>query len=219
MTQEHLPPPKPSDPLPLFLSTEHWSLLGTRSMTWSEIMSRINILLTLAGAGLVVLALVSQSSGFGTPFWVMAIGLDATVLVLGTLTGIRVAVASQEDAQMVLGMNRIRAAYLRLAPELEEYLTSGATDDETGLMRTYTLGAGRPTFVHVIGSTNFFLGTVNSILAGVLGTLVTHQSGGPVSLTWSLGIVAGLAYFAATMYAGFLMFRMSRAPSRFPSSE
>ena len=26
--------------LPVFLSTEHWSLLGTRSMTWSEVMSR-----------------------------------------------------------------------------------------------------------------------------------------------------------------------------------
>jgi len=203
----------------MLLSTEHWSLLGTRSMTWSEIMSRITILLTVLSAGLVVLALVAQSNGFGRPFWVFAIGLDAALLVLGTLTGIRVSLASQEDAQLVLAMNRIRAAYLHLAPEIAPYLTAGATDDHAGLLKTYTLGAPRPLLVHIIGSTNFFLGTVNSILAGVLGALVTHQAGGSVALTSVLGVCSGLAYFAATVAVGSKLFSTAQMAPRFPGAE
>jgi hypothetical protein len=201
----------------MLLSTEHWSLLGTRSMTWSEIMSRITILLTVGSAGLVVLALVAQSNGFGTPFWVFAIGLDASLLVLGSLTSVRVSLASQEDAQLVLGMNRIRAAYVRLAPEIEPYLTSGTTDDAAGLWQTYTLGAPRPVPVHIVGSTNFFLSTFNSILAGVLGALVTHLASGSEPLTWVLGCAAGLLYFAGTLAVGYRLFRSSQSPSRFPT--
>lgn len=221
MTQEHLPPPKreASDPLPMLLATEHWSLLGTRSMTWAEIMSRITILLTVASAGLVVLALVAQSNGFGTPFWVLAIGLNATILALGTLTGIRVSLASQEDAQLILGMNRLRAAYVELAPEIAPYLTASAADDQPGLLQTYTLGAPRPIWAHVMGSTNFFLSTINSILAGVLGALITHQSGGSELLTSVLGTLTGLAYFAAMFTVGMMLFRTSRSAPRFPSSE
>jgi len=48
------------------LATEHWSLLGTRSTLWAEVMSRITIHLTVASAALVVLALVAQASGFGS---------------------------------------------------------------------------------------------------------------------------------------------------------
>src|SRR5204863_5234867 len=59
------------------LAREHWSLLATRSMTWSEIMSRITIQLTVLTASLVVLALAAQSSGFDTPIKVLSIGLAA----------------------------------------------------------------------------------------------------------------------------------------------
>jgi hypothetical protein len=70
------------------LATEHWSLLGTRGTTWTEVMSRISIHLTVAAAGLVVLALVAQGVGLGTAFDVLSIGLASAVLVLGTLTGV-----------------------------------------------------------------------------------------------------------------------------------
>jgi len=67
------------------LATEHWSLLATRSMTWSEVMSRIVIHLTLLSASLVVLALVAQTAGFGLVFRVFAIGLAATMCGLSFL--------------------------------------------------------------------------------------------------------------------------------------
>jgi hypothetical protein len=93
------------------LATEHWSLLGTRGTVWSEVMSRISIHLTVASASLVVIALVTQASGFGTAFKVLSIGLSSAVLVLGTLTAVRVHNASVDDTVLVIGMNRLRAAY------------------------------------------------------------------------------------------------------------
>jgi len=42
------------------LATEHWSLLATRSMTWSEIFSRAGIFLTVVSASVVALALVAR---------------------------------------------------------------------------------------------------------------------------------------------------------------
>ena len=83
------------------LATEHWSLLATRGMTWSEVMSRITIHLTVTSASLVVLALMAQATGFGTGFQVMAIGLATAALILGTLTSMRVMNASNDDAALV----------------------------------------------------------------------------------------------------------------------
>jgi hypothetical protein len=90
-------------------------------------MSRITIYLTVVSAFLVVLALTASATGFGTPFMVMSIGFAATALILGTLTGMRVAAASQEDAQLVRAMNRLRKAYIDLAPEVKPYLTRRPT--------------------------------------------------------------------------------------------
>ena len=80
--EHELHAPVPAAVRAQILATEHWSLLGTRSLTWSEVMSRITIHLTVTSASLVVLALVAQATGFGTGFQVMAIGLAASALVL-----------------------------------------------------------------------------------------------------------------------------------------
>jgi hypothetical protein len=64
-------------------------------VTWSEVMSRITIYLTVGSAFLVVLVLTVQKTGFGTPFRVMAIGFGPAALVMGTLTAVRVDLASR----------------------------------------------------------------------------------------------------------------------------
>jgi len=68
-------------------------------MTWSEVMSRITVHLTVSSAALVVLALVTQATGFGVAFHVLAIGLTTAILALGTLTGVRVHNARREDGR------------------------------------------------------------------------------------------------------------------------
>lgn len=203
--------------LPVFLSTEHWSLLGTRSMTWSEVMSRITIHLTVVSAFLVVLVLTVQRTGFGTPFRVMAIGFAAAALVMGSLTAVRVDLASREDADLIRAMNRLRRAYLELAPELEPYLTTGTTDDQAGLMQTYTLGTRRHIVLHIVGSTSFFLMAVNAIVAGALGALVASAfGGGPTAMTIA-GVLCALAFVTAHLQIASRLFTPQDRGARFPA--
>ncbi|MDV3220302.1 hypothetical protein [Intrasporangium sp.] len=201
------------------LATEHWSLLGTRSLTWNEIMSRITIYLTVVSAFLVVLALVASATGLGVTFRVMSIGFAATALVMGTLTSLRVVNASNEDAQLVRAMNRLRRAYVELAPEIEPYLTASTHDDESGLQATYALGMRRSGASHFIASTAFFLITVNTLVAGTLGALIAAAAGTPTPVTVSLGVATGLAYLGGQMELARRQFGILLVDVRFPSPE
>jgi hypothetical protein len=206
MSSEHPMPPVP-DEVPAgvraqLLATEHWSLLATRATTWSEVMSRITIHLTVSSASLVVLAIVVQASGFGTAFDIMSIGLAAAILVLGTLTAIRVHNASSDDAMMIAGMNRLRAAYVDIDPSITRYLVTSWHDDMAGLSRTYAMGLRRTTVSQVIGSTSLFMVVVNSIVAGTLGALVANAAGAPVALVSVLGAAAGAGYLVALLEIG-----------------
>jgi hypothetical protein len=184
------------------LATEHWSLLGTRSTLWAEVMSRITIHLTVASAALVVLALVAQASGFGAPFRVLSIGLASVVLILGTLTGVRVMNASHDDSALILAMNRIRSAYIALDPGIADYLVSSWEDGRAGLMRTYTMGLQRSTLSHVLGSTAMFVNVVNAIVAGTLGALVASAAGAGAAGTAIVGSLAALLYLGAWLEYG-----------------
>ena len=221
MTAEHPAPPlataAPASVRAQLLATEHWSLLATRGMTWSEVMSRITIQLTIASASLVVLALVAQASGFGTAFDVLSIGLASAILVLGSLTALRVHNASVDDGAMLLGMNRLRAAYLELDPTLERYLVTSPYDDLDGLMRSYTMGARRHPVSHVVASTSFFIGVVNAIVAGTLAALITDVSGGGTVLVSVAGALAGVAYLATMLEIGRRSFEPGPPEVRFPS--
>lgn len=188
-------PARPRPELATMLATEHWSLLGTRSMTWTEIMSRISILLTVMSAFLVVLALAARGAGFDRSLLGLAIAFAAASLVAGSLTALRVALASQEDAQLVRGMNRLRAAYVELAPEIAPYLTASTKDDRAGLMATYTLGSRRHMLVHIIGSTTFFVIVINTLVAGTLGALVGAWARGTGWVTVLSGTFGGLVWF------------------------
>jgi len=200
----------------VFLSTEHWSLLGTRSLTWSEVMSRIQIHLTVVSAFLVVLALTAQATGFGTQFRVLAIGLASAALVMGILTAVRVTTASREDADLIRAMNRIRHAYVDLVPELAPYLTASTHDDAAGLMRTYALGRRRNQALHVSGSTGFFLMVVNALTAGTLVALVADTAGAGSAVTAAIGSLAALAYCAVHIGVGRRTFT-THHDIRFPS--
>ena len=47
------------------LATEHWSLIGSRSLLWNEAYSRTTIFLGALSAAIVALALVANTTGFG----------------------------------------------------------------------------------------------------------------------------------------------------------
>jgi hypothetical protein len=196
------------------LATEHWSLLATRGTMWAEVMSRITIHLTVASGSLVILALVAQGGGFGSHFQVLSIGLTCVVLVLGTLTSIRVHLASDEDAGLILGMNRLRSAYVDLVPGMEPYLVASTRTDRQGLIATYAMGGTRPPALHVVGSTAFFLTTVNSFVSGTLGALVASAAGASLPVIVVVGVLCGAAYYAAFLYIGYRTFSNRRLEQR-----
>ena len=50
------------------LATEHWGLLASRSLGYTEAFSRVTVFLTVLSASIVGLALVVNSQGFGDEF-------------------------------------------------------------------------------------------------------------------------------------------------------
>lgn len=211
-------PPRPSAELAQLLATEHWSLLATRSMTWSEIMSRITIHLAVTSASLVALALVSQATDLGGALPGMAIGLTAAVLVMGTMTSLRVTMAGNEDAALVRAMNRLRAAYVQLAPEIEPFLTASIHDDVRGLMHTYAMGERRRMAAHVVGSTAFFLAVVNALVAGALGALVAATADVSPGMTSLVGAASAIAYLLIQLEVGRRTYSSVLEDVRFPSA-
>jgi hypothetical protein len=97
------------------LATEHWSLLATRSQTWNESFARAQMFLSVVSGSVIALALVAQASSFGSGFTAFALVLLPVVLFLGLTTYVRLVAVNHDVARWVLGMNRIRAAYLELA--------------------------------------------------------------------------------------------------------
>jgi hypothetical protein len=199
-------PPTAHDDVPAavrvqILATEHWSLLATRSMTWSEIFSRAGIFLTVVSATVVSLALVAQATDFGDGFYIFALLVLPIVLVLGVGTHVRLGDALTEDVRLVFGMNRLRHAYLEIAPELEPYFVTSRHDDEEGVLETLGPGARiRPS--RVMSSTPMVIGLIDAILAGVLAGLVARVAGSGTALGIGIGVVVGIAAIGVIVVTG-----------------
>jgi hypothetical protein len=197
------------------LATEHWSLLASRSTTQSEVLTRINMFLTLVSAGLVSLALVGQATGFSEAFVVFAITVLGFIGVVGVLTQIRVINVGMEDLMYVLAMNRLRGAYIELDPGVAPFLMSSPYDDETGANRTYYFLGGRSELSHVAGSSMIFITVVNAALGGLLVAIIAGAMTAPLPVVVPIGVLYGLAYFfvsAARGRAGYYRTWRKHAP-------
>ena len=101
------------------LATEHWSLLATRSLTYTESLGRVSMFLAILSGAVIALALVAQADHFGPTFISIAILMLAVVLFAGIATIARLMSLNRDDYRWVIGMNRLRHAYLEMHPELE----------------------------------------------------------------------------------------------------
>src|SRR5262245_9434573 len=129
------------------LATEHWSLLASRSTTQNELLVRIAIFLTLVSASIVGLALIGQATDFDDRFDAFAIVLFSILLVVGTLTLLRVSNGGEEDLAYVIGMNRLRAAYTSMDAGIGKYFVASPHDDERGIGQTYAYFPHGPSVV------------------------------------------------------------------------
>ncbi|HEY1389788.1 MAG TPA: hypothetical protein VGF38_14705 [Ktedonobacterales bacterium] len=174
------------------LATEHWSLLATRSMTWNEVFSRASMFITVLSASVVALALVAQINAFGPGFRLFALLVLPVVLLVGVATFIRLSDANSEDFSLIVGMNRLRHAYLELAPELEPYFITPHHDDEASVMLVY---GGSQTFrlSRIVAGTPILVGAINVVVVGVFAALIADTLGASDAIDIVTGILAALA--------------------------
>jgi len=168
------------------LATEHWSLLATRSITYGAIYSRANIFLTVVSAAVVAMALAADATEFGDRFYVFALLVLPIAFFIGVGTYIRLVDARIEDFWLLSGMNRLRHAYLEIAPEHEPYFVTGHHDDEEGLYETYGPGRGSR-FYRLIGETSTLVAVINAALAGAVVGLVANAAGAGSELSLFIG--------------------------------
>ena len=181
------------------LSTEHWSLLASRSLAWNEAFSRAGMFLTTLSGAIVALGLVGGASGFGDAFTLMALVILPIVLFIGVATYIRLGASNYHEAMCVIGMNRIRAAYLELAPDLERYFVMSAHDDQRGIGITMGVqpGVGRLFWLaQIIAGTPTVVMMLNAVLAGVIAAIAVVRIGaapGTALLVGGVGFVIAAA--------------------------
>lgn len=206
-----LPPPPPNevpdDPSARsvraqLLATEHWSLLASRSTAQSEVLTRIQMHLTFVSATLVSLALVGQATDFADPFPTIACVLLVVALTVGVLTQVRVVNVANEDLMYVLGMNRLRGAYARLSPGLEEDLVTSPHDDLLGSQRTYYALAKPRVASQVLASSMVFSIAVNAALAGLLLGAIIVSAGGATVPAIIAGAALALVFALVSMLIG-----------------
>src|SRR6266540_68181 len=186
------------------LSTEHWSLLATRSLVWNEVFGRAGMFLSALSGAIVALALVGQGTGFGASFTQFAIVILPVVLFLGIATFIRLGASLYHDAQCVIGMNRIRAAYLELAPDLARYFVMSGHDDARGAAITQAVqpGGGAMPLAHLIAATPAVVIILNAVLAGIITALAALRAGGDASAIFGVGVLGFLVAMALqSLYA------------------
>jgi len=157
------------------LATEHWSLLATRSMGYQESFSRAGMFLSVLSGAVVSLALVAQAMSFGPGFELFALVLLPVVLFVGLATFVRLVQVNDEDVRWVIGMNRLRHAYLEIDPTLAPYFITAWHDDEYALLVTVGASPRGLRFVHGFVTTPGMLGVINGVIAGVLAGFVAQK--------------------------------------------
>lgn len=179
------------------LSTEHWSLLASRSLAWNESFTRASMFLSTLSGSIVALSLIGGVDGFNDPFFVVALVVLPVDLFVGIGTWLRMGAVNYHDAITVVGMNRIRAAYLEIAPELAPYFVMGVHDDPPGVGMTMAVPPGTAPLVHLIAGTPTLVMVLNAIVAGAIAAIAAFRFAGTDAAVTILVAVA----VAATVLA------------------
>jgi len=219
----------PADPRPLddpramqILSTEHWSLLATRSLSWNESFSRAGLFLSVVSATAVALALVGQATGFTEQFTAFALVMLPIALFVGLATFTRLDEVNGEDVVWVAGMNRIRHAYLEINPGLEPYFTAGWHDDPAGMEKTFGIHRPGSAAAHWIVTMPGMVAVIDGVLAGlVVGLALNAVSGMAMQGSIAAGLIVGIALpiVLALRSRSSVRWFLGVFQPRFPSSE
>jgi hypothetical protein len=193
------------------LATEHWSLLASRSLIWNEAMSRATVFLSVLSASTIALALVADATGFGPQTTTLALVLLPVVLFLGIAAHGRLVEINREEIELSLAMNRLRHAYLKIAPALEPYFSTGHHDDEPGLAASYLAGGQRlRRWGQFLVNTPTIVATVDAALAAAIVVLIVRAT----EAATTVAVVAGAVAFGVVWGVLFLLQRRALDPLR-----
>jgi hypothetical protein len=203
------------------MSTEHWGLLSARSLAYNEAFTRGGMFLTFLSMSFIALALVAQATSFGTDFLTVAAVVLGFDLVIGLTTWGRIVGANGDDYRVLHGINRIRHAYVEIAPVVVPYLTLSPHDDRTGVLVNYGSPPQRGfgAVLYALTTSSGMIGLIVSLLAGVLGFVVTLMLGRGGWPAFGVAAVAALVLFAAlaTFGAAYFSGQFDRTTVRFPT--
>jgi hypothetical protein len=178
------------------LATEHWSLLATRSLTYTESLGRVNMFLAILSGAVIALALVAQADHFGPTFISVAIFMLTVVVFVGVATVSRLMALNRDDYRWVVGMNRLRNAYLALHPELEPHFVTSPFDDFRGALQTMGIetrigNAGLGSAFHGMQTLPGMLSVIVAAVIAAIGALIAFAIGLPLYGV----LIAGAATF------------------------
>lgn len=187
----------PSAALMSAFTTEHFTLQSARSSTILETNGRSQLFLSAATGVTVALALVAELDGLNRTFTVFSLSLLPALLALGLTTYVRVADLAVHDAAYARAIGRIRAFYLTLGPEAQQYFLLPVGDGEHAVMNP----AGRPhSRWHHLSHAATAVAALTSVVAGTLYALIAHlgKTAPPPMLGLGAGIVAVVVFTVLT---------------------
>ena len=184
-----------SDPRPAavtFVTTEHFTLQGSRSSTISESTGRASVFLGAVSGGLIALGLVATASKTGGAFYMFGLILLPTLAFVGLATFHRVLQSGIEDLAYARRIAQLRDYYFDHAPELAGYLINPAE-------RLPAPGLGISLwqqFLTVAG----MVAVITAVLVGSAGGLLaTVASGHSLVAALVVGVVVAAAALTGLM--------------------
>jgi hypothetical protein len=200
------PPPSSAPPGPItslddpraitILSTEHWSLLGARSLAYNEAFVRGGMFLTFLSMSFVALALLAEGMTFGDGFLTVAAIVLTFDFVVGIATYGRISGANGDDLRALHGMARIRHAYVKMAPIVDQYFTTPTHDDLESVLLSYgrlpdsTIGQ----LAYALTTSGGMIGIIVSMVGGVLAGVLSLMFLAPELAVW-MGLAGAFLTF------------------------
>jgi hypothetical protein len=199
------------------LTTEHFTLQGSRASTISESSSRAALYVGALSSSLIALGFLGQASGFDTAFDIFVLVVLPTVYLLGLFTHVRVVQSSIEDIFYGCAINRIRGVYRQLAGSEARYFLLGGHDDVYGVLAN--MGMGKPSRWQLYLTLATMVAVVNSVVGGTTVALAVRVLGASLVvsvLTGGVALVASLAFHSLIQRRTHVSSREAEEPM-FPS--
>jgi hypothetical protein len=234
--EEAMPPSEPSSapaPEPVvsladpravqIMSTEHWSLLTSRSLAYNEAFTRGGMFLTFLSTSFVALALVAQAMSFDDAFLTVAAVILAFDLVIGVTTYGRINGANVDDLRAVYGMARIRHGYTEIAPVVAPYFTSATHDDMASVVSAYgsPSSSGIGLLLYGLTTSGGMIALITSMVGGIFAAVLSLILGVSGGLPIWIGVGGGVFVFAILYVttAGSVVRHQEKLTALFPAPE